>query len=127
MNSKLEKQQKKLVEAGMMDPSDTLIDYLQASYVERLPGKMGGWKQGWVYFTEEKLIIMTGLSLSGNIIIPYRNIRKLGKCSQSFLPIGIVITHEETENGKTTTDKISLMKRDKWLGWIAQKAGISVS
>ena len=66
MSGKLEKQQKKLVEAGIMAPSDTLIDYLQASYVERLPGKMGGWKQGWVYFTEEKLIIMTGLSLSSH-------------------------------------------------------------
>lgn len=126
MSGKLEKQQEKLVEAGIMAPSDTLIGYLQASYVERLPGKMGGWKQGWIYFTEEKLIIITGLSLSGNIIIPYRNIRKLGKCSQSLLPIGIVITHEETENGETVTDKISLMKRDKWLGFIAQKAGISV-
>lgn len=59
--AKLEKQKQNLVELGVMDPSDTLVDYLQASYVERLVGKMGAWKQGWAYFTEERLIVLTGL------------------------------------------------------------------
>ena len=36
--AKLEKQKQNLVELGVMDPSDTLVDYLQASYVERLVG-----------------------------------------------------------------------------------------
>lgn len=45
-DAKLEKQKAKLVEAKLMDEQDTLIDFLQASYVERLIGKMGKWKQG---------------------------------------------------------------------------------
>ena len=70
-DAKLEKQKAKLVEAKLMDEQDTLIDFLQASYVERLIGKMGKWKQGWAYFTEERLIIVTGL-LNADIVIPYK-------------------------------------------------------
>ena len=117
--AKLEKQKQNLVELGVMDPSDTLVDYLQASYVERLVGKMGPWKQGWAYFTEERLIVLTGL-LADNIVVPYRNIRELGKCSQLLVPIGITITYEEMETGKLVTDKISMMKRDKWIDFMAQ-------
>lgn len=40
-NKKLEKQQKKLMDAGIMEPSDSLVDFLQVSYVERLIGKIG--------------------------------------------------------------------------------------
>ena len=45
--SKLEKQKQKLIELGVMEQEDTLVDFLQASYVERLVGKLGKWKQGW--------------------------------------------------------------------------------
>ena len=124
-NSKLEKQQKKLVDAGIMEPTDSLVDFLQASYVERLPGKMGKWKQGWAYFTEEKLIVTTGFI--GSLIIPYKAIRELAKCSLGLFPIGIAITHEDKESGQTVTGRISMMKRDKWLDFLAQKAGITVS
>ena len=34
--SKIEKQQRKLLELGVMEKEDTLIDFFQASYVERL-------------------------------------------------------------------------------------------
>ena len=53
--SKMEKQKQKLIELGVMEPEDTLVDFLQASYVERLIGKMGKWKQGWAYFTENRV------------------------------------------------------------------------
>lgn len=124
--SKLEKQQAKLVELGAMEQGDTLIDFLQASYVERLVGKMGRWKQGWAYFTEEQLIVTTGL-LEENLIIPYKTIRELGKCSQSLMPIGIVITHEDAKTGETVTDRVSMMKRDRWMKFMADKAGILLS
>ena len=39
---KIEKQQKKLIELGVMESGDKLIDFLQASYVERLMGNMAG-------------------------------------------------------------------------------------
>ena len=49
--ARLEKQKAKLVELGVMQQEDTLIDFLQANYVEQLIGKFGQWKQGWAYFT----------------------------------------------------------------------------
>ncbi len=125
---KVEKQQKKLIELGVMESGDKLIDFLQASYVERLMGNVsfGKWKQGWAYFTEERLIVLTGV-LNENIIIPYNNIRELGKCSQTLIPIGMKITYEDTKTGKIVTDKISMMKRNHWLDFIAEKAGITIS
>ena len=72
--SKIEKQQRKLLELDVMEKGDTLIDFFQASYVERLIGKFGSWKQGWAYFTERRLIVFTGL-LEDNLIIPYDRIR----------------------------------------------------
>ena len=83
-DAKLEKQKAKLVEAKLMDEQDTLIDFLQASYVERLIGKMGKWKQGWAYFTEERLIIVTGL-LNADIVIPCKNAHRA--LCQSVFPL----------------------------------------
>ena len=100
--TKLDKQKKNLVKLGVMEESDTLIDFLQANYIERLIGKLGQWKKGWAYFTEERLIVTTGL-LEENIVIPYKNIQKLEKCSQTFMPIGIAITYENKESGEIIT------------------------
>ena len=124
--SKIEKQQRKLLELDVMEKGDTLIDFFQASYVERLIGKFGSWKPRWAYFTEKRLIVFTGL-LEDNLIISYDRIRGLKKCSQSLLPIGIEITYEHLETGKIISDKISMMKRDKWLKFLTEKTGISVS
>lgn len=114
--TKLEKQKKNLVKIGVMEESDTLIDFFQAGYMERLIGRWGRWEKGWAYFTEERLIVITGL-LEENIVIPYQNIRAMEKCSQGIAPIGIAITYENME-GKTVTDKLSLMKREQWMSFM---------
>lgn len=118
--AKLEKQKKNLIELGVMDQEDTLIDYLQANYVEPLLGKLGQWKQGWAYFTQQRLIIITGF-LEDNIIIPYGSIRYIEKCNQGLFPMGIAITHENA-NGASATTKISLTKRDKWIAFLQEKS-----
>lgn len=125
-NAILKKQEETLVKAGLMTQEDKLIDFLQASYMERLVGKLGQWKQGWVYFTEERLIVTAGFA-GDIIVIPYKSIRELGKCSQGLFPMGIKITHEDAESGKTITDKISVMKRNKWLELLSNKSGVSIS
>lgn len=118
--TKLEKQKENLVKIGAMEESDTLIDFFQAGYIERLIGKWGQWQKGWVYFTEERLIVITGL-MEENIIIPYQNIQKLEKCSQGLMPIGIAITYENRENGEIVTDKISIMKRERWMEFMSER------
>lgn len=120
--AKLEKQKKKLVELGVMRQEDTLINYLQANYVEQLIGKFGQWKQGWAYFTQQRLIIITGL-LDDNIVIPYESIRNLEKSNQGLFPMGITITYEN-ESGTSVTAKISISKRNKWIEFLQEKSHI---
>ncbi len=50
-------------------------------------------------------------------MIPYQNIRAMEKCSQGIAPIGIAIAYENME-GKTVTDKLSLMKREQWMSFM---------
>ena len=120
--AKLEKQKKQLVELGVMQQEDTLINYLQANYVEQLIGKFGQWKQGWAYFTQQRLIIITGV-LEDNIVIPYASIRNLEKSNQGLFPMGITITYEK-ENGTSITAKISISKRNKWIEFLQEKSHI---
>ncbi len=87
--------------------------------MERLIGRWGRWEKEWAYFTEERLIVITGL-LEENIVIPYQNIRALEKCSQGIASIGIAVTYENME-GKILTDKLSLMNREQWMSFIAER------
>ena len=118
--AKLEKQKKKLVELGLMQQEDTLINFVQANYVEQLIGKFGRWKQGWAYFTQQSLILITGI-LEDNIVIPYKSIRNLEKSNQGLFPMGITITYENTD-GTSSTTKISITKRNKWIEFLQEKS-----
>lgn len=123
--AKLEKQKNKLVKNGFMKETEILVDCLQVNYLERLIGKWGNWKSGWAYFTEERLIVLAGV-LTEPMNIPYQNIRKLDKCMQGLIPMGVAITYEDAKTGKTVTDKISLWKRDKWIAFMAEKAHLEI-
>lgn len=122
-DKKKKKQEENLITAGLMEQGDTLVDFFQANYVDKILPGLGKWKQGWAYFTEQRFICTTGI-LSDNIVVPYRNIRKIEKCSQFFFPIGIAITYKNMKNGEMVTSKVSMMKRDKWIRFMSEKAGI---
>ena len=128
-DKKKEKFEKRFVEAGWMEADDNIVAYLQANACQRLSARFGKWVQGWIYFTERRLVYPIGfLGLADtHIIIPYKNIRKLEKCRQGLFPIGIAITHEHWKDGMVVTDKISLMKREKWMQFMAEKAGCPLS
>lgn len=125
-DKKLEKQKKNLITAGLMSSEETLIAYVQASYVDKLIGKIGQWKQGWAYFTDQKLIVPTGV-LDENIVIPYQMIRGISKCNQGIFPMGIAITHDDLKTGGTIEDRISLSKRQKWIDFLSEKSGVACS
>lgn len=124
-DKKKEKLKKNLVQADLMNQEDIIVDCIQANYVDKLIGNIGKWKQGWVYFTQERLICPTGI-LEENIIIPYRNICKIEKCSQGFFPMGIKITYKSIKNQEEKVDKISVYKRKKWMSFMAEQAGITL-
>ncbi|MBQ9989502.1 MAG: hypothetical protein IJP31_00955 [Lachnospiraceae bacterium] len=120
--AKKEKLKQKLVKANLMDSNDTIIDCLQANYKENLLGKIkSGWKQGYIYFTQEKIVFVA----IGSISIPYHKIRKLEKSTQFFLPLGMDVTYEDPD-GKTILQKFSLQKRNDWIDFLAEKSGITV-
>lgn len=124
--ARLEKQKQNLIKLQLMEDTDQLVDFFQANYVERLVGKFGKWEQGWAYFTEERLIVITGI-LEENIVIPYQNIHALEKGSQGAAQMAITITYEDMNSGETVSDKVSMMKRDYWMTFMAEKAHISLS
>lgn len=123
---KKQKTKKKLIEGGYMTEEDNIVDGFQITYHEKLVGNMGKWQQGWwLYFTEEKMI---ALRVIANIVIPYKNIRAVSKCRYIFfLPIAIAVTYENPENGEEVTEKFYMMGGKKWMQFIADKAGISIS
>lgn len=94
-DAKKEKLKETLVASGLMEQEDTIIELLQTSYVEKgLLGK-GVWKQGWGYFTEKRFICPVGV-LGGGFVIPYQNIKELGKCSQSLPPsVSLLLTQTQ--------------------------------
>ncbi|MGN0307133.1 MAG: hypothetical protein ACI4DN_02835 [Lachnospiraceae bacterium] len=122
--AKLQKQKDKLVKNKFMDENDNLLDYVQGNTRERLLGKWGSWKQGWIYFTEQKIICFWGIA--GHLEIPYNSISALGKCTQMFLPFGITITHTD-KDGNVVEDKISVQKRDERIKLISERSGVAVS
>lgn len=93
--------------------------------MERLVGKFGKWEQGWAYFTEERLIVIM-IIFCGNIIIPYRIIHAPEKGTQRADQMTITITYENRNSGKTISDGVSMMKRDYWMAFMAEKAHISL-
>lgn len=122
--AKKEKQKKKLVELGLMDEKETLIDFLQATHAaKRIPGS---WAQGWIYFSDEKIIYPTG-ALSDNIVIPYSSIQSISKCNQGLFPMGIAITYLDPASGRTEKEKFAMTKRKKWIDFISEKSGVVLS
>lgn len=122
-DKKKEKLKANLVKAGLMEQTDTIIDCQQVNYVDRLVGRIGQWQQGWVYFTQEQLICPTGF-LNEDIVIPYKNIREIGKFSHVFLPMGMAVTYKDSKTGRMVTEKFIISKRGKWMNFLAEKAGI---
>lgn len=122
--AKAQKQKARLVQNKFMDEDDNIIDYVQGNTRERLLGKWGEWKQGWIYFTEKQICCFWGIA--GSLIIPYDSISALGTCKQMFLPLGIAITHTD-KDGKVVEDRISVQKRDERIKLISERSGVAIS
>lgn len=52
--------------------------------------------------------------------------RKIEKCSQGLIPMGIAITYDDPKTGSQVEDRFSISKRDKWISFLSEKAGLSV-
>ncbi len=122
MSDKKEKLKQNLVNARLMSESEELLEFVQSSHFDNI-GPIGKWKQGWAYFTDKKFISAFGL-LGQSICIPYSNIKAIGTCTQFLLPMGIIITYTNPENGKEIRKRFSMTNRKKWINLLKEKAGI---
>ena len=126
MNDKKKEQLKgNLVEMGLMEQKEALLECVQANYRKRELGVFWKWKQGWIYFTEKQMIYPLGL-LEEAIVIPYSSIRRIEKFSASLIPMGMAITYDAPKTGDETEAKFTISKRDKWIAFLSEKAGLSV-
>ena len=123
-DKKKEKYRKQFTEAGLMAPEDVIVDYIQGNHFDTLVGRMGVWKQGWICFTQERIIYPTGI-LDEDIIIPYRSIRGLRKCSQGLFPMGIEVAYDNAKTGKQENERFSVSKRAGWLDFLSSKSGVA--
>jgi len=84
-----------------------------------------GQVRGNYFFTKDKMIFVSGFGLE-NFVIPYKNIKEIKKCMISlFIPTGIKITALDEEKGKDKKYKCSVMKRNNWIEYLAQKSGVN--
>ena len=125
-NKKKENLKESLKKSGAIAPADTMIDAAYANYIQF---GIGGVllqrpKPGFACFTEEKFI-WTGAG--DDIIIPYSQIRELGKCLIMLMPMGIKITYQSESNGKLVKKKFSIWSRQKWLALIEEKSKVTFS
>lgn len=108
----------------MLSLDEKLFGSVTINYTEKLVGRIESWKQGGVaIFTDRQVILSKGFS-GKYIPIPYNCVKELRKCNQGFFPMGMALTCENRESGETVTEKISLMKRKKWMQIISERAGL---
>lgn len=134
MNDSTKKsEQEKLLQAGLITAEDTLLDGVRAYRIIAPLGVLcqQGW---WAYFTNEKVVLFmgSGLGLGGfskkGIAIPYKNIKKIGKCAYMLLPMGVAIDYQDPQTGAISTEKIYFGPGGgKWKSFMAEKAGISLT
>lgn len=122
--SKKNNLQENLKKSGAMAQSDKLIDAAYANYISF---GIGGFllqrpQPGFACFTEEKFI-WTGAG--DDIVIPYGQIRELGKGMVMLMPLGMKIAYQSEPGGKIVKKKFSITKRKTWLALLAEKAKVS--
>jgi len=125
MNDKRkEKYKQQFVEAGLMTEDEEMVDYIQCQHHVKKLG-MGQWQQGWICFTDRKILYpLPLLSDKKALLIPYSSIRSLGKCTQSLLPLGIIVTYQDPETNEQKEERFSMAKRDNWIAFLTEKAGL---
>lgn len=117
-DAKKQKLEESLRKAGTISPTDKFLDAGYANNIQMLQRP----QPGFACFTEEKFIWTGGLS--SDIVIPYSQIRELGKCLIMLMPMGIKIAYEPTPGGKIVKKKFSIWSRNKWLSLMAEKAKV---
>ena len=116
-------QEKMQLEAGLMAAEDTVLDSVAVNYVSPLIGRIGEWKKGWLYFTEERIVCPFSPPAQGGIVIPYAAITGLKTFSDGLVP-GLDVQYTAPDGEPGIGHFTMLRGRDRWLGFLSGKTGL---
>lgn len=118
-----EQWEKNLVEAELMDASDTIVEHTAGDRWE-----VSSQCRGNYFFTNEKFIFVGGWGGSNTYSVKYTDIKEIKACCVGpaipFLPTGIKVT--AIVDGKKKKCKCSVMKRRDWMAFLSQRAKLTV-
>ncbi len=119
-----QKWEEALVNLNLMEANDEVEDAVMGN-----SRSMMSWEQGDFVFTKERFIFSCrSLIPTCNFSIKYSDIRSISKClANGFFPMGIKIEAFNPEKNKVETYKCCVSKRDKWIGLLSEKSGVSCS
>lgn len=119
-----QKWEEALKKLELMEDNDEVEDAVMGN-----SRSMMSWEQGDFIFTKERFIFSCrSLIPTSNFSIKYSDIRSISKCmANGFFPMGIKIEALNPEKNKVETYKCSVSKRDKWIGLLSEKSGVSCS
>lgn len=83
--------------------------------------------RGRYFFTRNKVIFISGWGAT-TFTAPYTDISAIKKSIvMPFLPFGITLTVKDSKNGKDKKYKMSVNGRNKWIAFLEQKTGVTLS
>ena len=81
--------------------------------------------RGEYYFTADKIMFAGGFAGSTNWAVKFKDIKKIEKCSVGlFMPFGVRMHFYDEKKDKVRSYKLSLLKRETWIDYLTQKAGL---
>lgn len=118
---KKNKWEEKLREMNLLGEDDSIEEQTVGDYWQLTMQTKGNY-----FFTKEKLIFVSGFGVS-SFVIKYSDIKAIQKSMVSFfIPTGVTLTAEDSENGKTKKYKCSFSKRTKWMELLSEKANVPI-
>lgn len=121
---KMAEWEKLLKELNCIGEDETIVEHIKGDYWKK---EMLGRNQvrGNYFFTEKHLVFCSGFGVC-KVVMPYSEIKDIKTCMISmFIPTGIDVTGLDKETGKEGTYRFSVMKRDKWISFIKEKANLA--
>lgn len=106
----------------LWDENDDIEEVVRGDYCE-----FAGSTRGRYFFTHNKVIFISGWGAT-TFTAPYADISAIKKSIvMPFLPFGITLTVKDSKNGKDKKYKMSVNGRNKWIAFLEQKTGVTLS
>lgn len=108
-----------LIKANLMEENDTIEKDVAGDYWSFI-----NQIRGHYYFTRERVIFVSGWGVK-SFSIKYSDIRAIKKSLIGlFMPFGVTVTADM--DGQMKNYKFSLLNRNQWMEFLANKSGVLI-